>query len=98
LTAFYSIRLIYLTFITNTNSKKEILMGVHEPSFNIIFPLLLLAFGSIFVGYLGKEVVLSNVIPPIISNSVKILPLILSMLGAFLGFVVYERLVGFPKS
>lgn len=98
LTAFYSIRLIYLTFITNTNSKKEILMGVHEPSFNIIFPLLLLAFGSIFVGYLGKEVVLSNVIPPIISNSVKLIPLILSMLGAFLGFVVYERLVRFPKS
>ena len=73
-------------------------MGVHEPSFNIIFPLLLLAFGSIFVGYLGKEVILSNVIPPIISNSVKVIPLILSMLGAFLGFVVYERLVKFPKS
>lgn len=98
LTAFYSIRLIYLTFITNTNSKKEILMGVHEPSFNIIFPLLLLAFGSIFVGYLGKEVVLSNVIPPIISNSVKVIPLILSMLGAFLGFVVYEGFVRFPSS
>lgn len=98
LTAFYSIRLIYLTFITNTNSKKETLIGVHEPSFNIIFPLLLLAFGSIFVGYLGKEVILSNVISPIVSNSVKVVPLILSMLGAFLGFVVYERLVGFPKS
>lgn len=98
LTAFYSIRLIYLTFITNTNSKKEILMGVHEPSFNIIFPLLLLAFGSIFVGYLGKEVVLSNVIPPIVSNSVKVVPLILSMLGAFLAFMVYEGVVRFPKS
>lgn len=97
LTAFYSIRLIYLTFIANTNSKKETLIGVHEPSFNIILPLLLLAFGSIFVGYLGKEVILSNVIPPIVSNSVKVIPLILSMLGAVLGFVVYERLVRFPK-
>lgn len=32
LTAFYSIRLVYLTFITNTNSKREALMGTHEPS------------------------------------------------------------------
>ncbi len=98
LTAFYSIRLIYLTFITNTNSKKETLIGVHEPSFNIIFPLLLLAFGSIFVGYLGKEVILSNVVPPIISNSVKVVPLVLSMLGVFLAFVIYERLVRVSKA
>lgn len=94
LTAFYSIRLIYLTFITNTNSKKEIFIRAHEPSFNITFPLLLLAFGSIFVGYLGKEVMLSNVIPPIVSNFVKVVPLILSMLGALLAFVVYDRFIG----
>ena len=98
LTAFYSMRLIYLTFITNTNSKKETLIGVHEPSLNIIFPLLLLAFGSIFVGYLGKEVILSNVIPPIVSNSIKVVPLILSLSGAFLAFVIYERLVRFSNT
>ena len=97
LTAFYSIRLIYLTFIVNTNSKKEVYMGVHEPSLNIIFSLLLLAFGSIFVGYLGKEVILSNVTPPIISNSVKVVPLILSTLGMFLAIAVYERFMGVPK-
>ena len=97
LTAFYSIRLIYLTFITNTNSKKEIYIGAHEPSFNILSPLLLLAFGSIFVGYLGKEVILSNVIPPIVSNYVKVVPLILSTLGVFLAIIVYERFVGLFK-
>ena len=32
LTAFYSIRLIYLTFIANTNSKKEVFMHAHEGS------------------------------------------------------------------
>ena len=47
---------VRLTFITNSNSKKEVLMGVHESSLNITFPLLLLAFGSIFVGYLVKEI------------------------------------------
>ena len=90
LTAFYSIRLMYLTFITNTNSKKEIYIGAHEPSFYITLPLLLLAFGSIFVGYLGKEVLLSTVIPPIVSNFVKVVPLILSMSGALLAFMVYN--------
>lgn len=97
LTAFYSIRLIYLTFITNTNSKKEIYIGTHEPSFNILFPLLLLALGSLFVGYLGKEVILSNVIPPIVSNYVKVAPLILSTLGVFLAIIVYEQCVGLSK-
>lgn len=95
LTAFYSIRLIYLTFIANTNSKKEIYIGAHEPSFNILFPLLLLALGSIFVGYWGKEVILSNVIPPIVSNYVKVVPLILSTLGVFLAIIGYDW--GLPK-
>lgn len=56
-----------------------------------MWPLLLLAFGSIFVGYLGKELILSNTLSPIISNSVKIVPLLLSILGALLAFVVYDR-------
>lgn len=90
LTAFYSIRLIYLTFIMETNSKKEVLMGVHESSLNITFPLLLLAIGSIFVGYLGKEVVLSNIVSPIIANPVKVIPLLFSLFGAFLAFMVYN--------
>jgi NADH-ubiquinone oxidoreductase chain 5 len=32
LTAYYSIRLIYLTFISNSNTKKEVLMKAHESS------------------------------------------------------------------
>uniref|UniRef100_A0AAU8HN85 NADH-ubiquinone oxidoreductase chain 5 n=1 Tax=Porifera sp. TaxID=3140030 RepID=A0AAU8HN85_9METZ len=92
LTAFYSIRLIYLTFIIETNSKKEVLMGVHESSWNITFPLFLLAIGSIFVGYLAKEIALSNIVSPIISNSVKIIPLLLSLFGALLAFMLYNSI------
>ena len=65
-------------------------MGVHESSLNITFPLLLLAFGSIFVGYLAKEITLSNVIPPIVSNSIKMIPLLFSLFGAFFAFVIYN--------
>lgn len=90
LTAFYSIRLIYLTFITNTNSKKEVFMGVHEPSLNITIPLVLLAFGSIGVGYWAKEIILSNVVPPIVTNGVKMIPLLFSLSGGLLAFVLYN--------
>nr|YP_232819.1 NADH dehydrogenase subunit 5 [Tethya actinia]AAP59078.1 NADH dehydrogenase subunit 5 [Tethya actinia] len=93
LTAFYSIRLIYLTFIMDSNSRKEDLLKVHESSWSIIIPLLLLAFGSIFVGYLGKEIILSNVVSPIISNFIKVVPLLLSLLGALLAFIVYNNII-----
>lgn len=66
-------------------------MGVHESNVNITLPLLLLAFGSIFVGYLAKEITISNILPPIISNSTKIIPLLFSMFGAILAFIIYNR-------
>nr|YP_009020820.1 NADH dehydrogenase subunit 5 [Polymastia littoralis]AHM12901.1 NADH dehydrogenase subunit 5 [Polymastia littoralis] len=97
LTAFYSIRLIYLTFIMETNSKKEALMGVHESSWNITFPLFLLAIGSIFVGYLAKEIALSNIVSPIISNSVKIIPLLFSLFGALLAFMIYNSIINWKS-
>ena len=90
LTTFYSIRLIYLTFITNTNSKKEVFMGAHEPSLNITIPLVLLAFGSIGVGYWAKEIILSNVVAPVVTNGVKVIPLLFSFSGGLLAFVIYD--------
>lgn len=53
--------------------------------------MLLLAVGSVFVGYLGKELTSGNVISPIISNFAKIIPLLLSLVGAFFAFVIYNR-------
>lgn len=95
LTAFYSIRLIYLTFISNTNSKKEVLMNVHESPWNITLPLLLLALGSIFVGYITREIVVGTVLPPVIPSSIKLVPVVLSLLGATLAFLSYNTLNGF---
>ena len=36
-TSFYSIRLIYLTFITSTNSQKSIIKKSHEPDLKMYF-------------------------------------------------------------
>ena len=54
-TSFYSVRLIYLTFLTNTNSFKHIIRDVHDTPFLMAIPLFILALGSIFIGYFSKD-------------------------------------------
>ena len=57
-TSFYSIRLLYLTFLGRNNSSKAVLNNVHESSWVLLTPLIILCFGSIFVGYFFKELFL----------------------------------------
>lgn len=57
-TAFYSIRLIYLTFLKITNSDRNIISAAHESDVLMMLPLFILAFGSIFVGFLAKDLFL----------------------------------------
>ena len=51
LTAFYSWRLLLLTFHGNFNSSKEVLDHVHESPFVMLTPLFILALGAIFSGW-----------------------------------------------
>lgn len=44
-----------MTFINNSNTTRPVLNSVHETSFLMGFPLVLLSIGSIFVGYLMKD-------------------------------------------
>jgi len=55
LTAFYSFRLIFLTFLNNNNSNKITLNSIHEPNQFMLFPLIILVLGSLFVGFLLKD-------------------------------------------
>nr|QQK55179.1 NADH dehydrogenase subunit 5 [Letepsammia formosissima] len=91
LTTLYSTRLVYLTFLSNTNSRKAVFIRVHEGSWNLILPLILLALGSLFVGHLVKEVVWSFQItlPPIVPLFIKLLPVTLVFGGAVLVIVFY---------
>nr|YP_004062168.1 NADH dehydrogenase subunit 5 [Gracilariophila oryzoides]ADR03184.1 NADH dehydrogenase subunit 5 [Gracilariophila oryzoides]APC24934.1 NADH dehydrogenase subunit 5 [Gracilariophila oryzoides] len=54
-TAFYSFRLIYLIFINSTNVTRNNIFNSHEPSLCMLLPLIILGLGSIFVGYLTKD-------------------------------------------
>lgn len=57
-TAFYSIRLVYLTFLRPNNSSKTIISNAHESSIIMLIPLIILCFGSIFVGFIAKDLFL----------------------------------------
>lgn len=54
-TAFYSMRLIFLVFLTNPNGNRPIITKAHEGSLEIYIPLIVLSILSIFVGYLTKD-------------------------------------------
>lgn len=54
-TAFYSFRLIYLTFLTRTNAYKNVIENAHESNLKMAAPLMILAVFSIFIGFLSKD-------------------------------------------
>ena len=57
-TAFYSMRLLYLTFLAEPNGYKRVLQGAHDAPFNMAFPLFILCLGSIFLGYVTKDMII----------------------------------------
>lgn len=57
-TSYYSFRLLIGTFLTPTVAFKQSIKKVHDAPFIMAIPLLILALGSIFVGYLGKDMMI----------------------------------------
>ena len=57
-TAFYSFRLVYLTFIAKPMGPRQVIENAHEVPLTMGIPLLVLSFGSIFIGYLMKDMVI----------------------------------------
>tara|TARA_B100000029_G_scaffold461232_1_gene492853 strand:+ start:44 stop:1951 length:1908 start_codon:yes stop_codon:yes gene_type:complete len=55
LTAFYSWRLLFMTFYGKSRSEKEVYNNAHESPWSMRIPLILLAFGSIFAGIFFAE-------------------------------------------
>lgn len=54
-TAFYSIRLLFLTFLSNPNGFRSVIIGAHDSPIKMALPLFILTFPSIFIGYLTKD-------------------------------------------
>ncbi len=72
-TSYYSFRLLFLTFLAPTNAlKRDIALAAEAPLLMAI-PFILLAFGSIFVGYLAKDMMI-GLGTPFWGNSLNLLP------------------------
>ncbi|KAL2971135.1 hypothetical protein AAZX31_15G177000 [Glycine max] len=54
-TSYYSFRSLFLTFLVPTNSFGRDILRCHDAPIPMAIPLILLALGSLFVGYLAKE-------------------------------------------
>ena len=60
LTSIYSWRLIFKTFHGDYNNKIISKSSMHESPFVMLLPLFILAFGSIFAGFIFKDIFISN--------------------------------------
>ena len=57
-TSYYSFRLLFLTFLAPNATFKSSLKNIHDAPFIMALPLMILALGSIFVGYIGKDMMI----------------------------------------
>ena len=57
-TAFYSMRLLYLTFLAETNAYKKVMEGAHDAPIAMALPLFILSIGSIFIGYCTRDMII----------------------------------------
>ena len=80
-TTFYSYRLLFLTFINRNNSFKRCTVCAHEAKVATGLPLALLAIGSLFVGYLTKDMIV-GLGSPLWANSIFVLSNNMSYLEA----------------
>lgn len=80
-TSFYSIRLIYLTFLNQSNGHKNYVAAAKDAPFVMSFVLTCLSVGSIFIGYLTKDLLI-GVGTPFWNNSIYYLPVNFSGIDA----------------
>jgi NADH-quinone oxidoreductase subunit L len=60
LTAIYSWRLFFITFHGNYKNKKMAIDKIHESPLIMLLPLIILALGALFAGYLFKEILIGH--------------------------------------
>nr|YP_009704673.1 NADH dehydrogenase subunit 5 [Tamarindus indica]QEX95876.1 NADH dehydrogenase subunit 5 [Tamarindus indica] len=72
-TSYYSFRSLFLTFLVPTNSFGRDILRCHDAPIPMAIPLILLALGSLFVGYLAKYLNQSSY-PNFWANSPFVLP------------------------
>ena len=92
LTAFYSLRLISLTFITYPNASKSVYLHVHDAPFIVIIPLTILSMFSIFFGYIASDMYV-GIGSNFLSESLFIHPSNISVVEAHFSMSLFIKLL-----
>jgi NADH-ubiquinone oxidoreductase chain 5 len=74
-TTLYSVKVLYLTFITNPNGPKINYKNAHEGNIYLTLPLIILALFSIFFGYITKDLFIGLATNFFVDNSIYISPI-----------------------
>jgi NADH-ubiquinone oxidoreductase chain 5 len=74
-TTLYSVKVLYLTFLTNPNGPKIYYKNAHEGNLYLSLPLMILALFSIFFGYITKDIFIGLGSNFFIDNSLFIHPI-----------------------
>jgi NADH-ubiquinone oxidoreductase chain 5 len=80
-TAFYSIRLLHLTFLSEPNGYKPVIIHAHDSQLRMALPLAILAAPSLFIGYITKDMTI-GMGTDFWGNSVYILPKNMNLVDA----------------
>nr|YP_010139027.1 NADH dehydrogenase subunit 5 [Lithodesmium undulatum]QQJ94635.1 NADH dehydrogenase subunit 5 [Lithodesmium undulatum] len=80
-TAFYSTRLVYLTFLSKPNGYKNIICSAYDSSYQICIALAVLSVPSIFIGFFTKDMII-GLGTDFWGNSIFILPEHMNMIDA----------------
>nr|AJF93951.1 NADH dehydrogenase subunit 5 [Euretidae gen. sp. DVL-2014] len=91
LTAIYSTRLLYITFIQNTNMKKGKTMNTKESESQTNITLYTLSIYSIIMGYLLYSLIISTETHTHSPQKIKIAPILLSTAGALTIIFIYNK-------
>jgi len=74
-TTLYSVKVLYLTFLTNPNGSIQYYKYAHEGNLFLSLPLIILAIFSIFFGFIAKDIFLGLGSKFFIDNSIFIHPI-----------------------
>jgi NADH-quinone oxidoreductase subunit L len=74
MTAFYSCRLMFMTFHGRPRASKEVMSHVHESPQVMLIPLYVLAFGAVFAGLAAYEYFVGHHMEAFWGEALKVLP------------------------
>ena len=81
LTAFYSTRLLYLTFLSKPNGYKSVISAAYDSSYQICIALAVLSIPSIFIGFYTKDMII-GLGTDFWGNAIYVLPENMNMIDA----------------